>query len=1107
MHGRNTSEPARGFVHSLAALCLLLVGFVPGRLDGQELPFRHFTHENEINPLPGTAVTALYQDQTGFIWFAVYGSGVVRYDGKHMEVFGREEGAEMAAFSIRQDGLGRLWLGGIAGVRCSERPLDDYGPGEKIRFTNILGTLQFPEKRVNQHDQIYVDPHGHVWTGDMESIIRYRYDAAGTLVADTMPLTDIAEHQGEVLSFSTLADGRIGAMTVSRFLLVISPEELTYEKILFDAQSDVNARAATLQMLLDPSGQLWGVRSNGEIWRLGADDTTYMPERFVGSAGLAIRSLLITSEGHFLAGGIGTGLLQFSATDPARPRIYDEANGLLDANIWDMLQDREGNIWIATNGGLSRLPGDYQAFGHYSARISEAGQILPEPGVTSVLPVMPWKDGEDPLLVIGTGGGLSFVRKDHTSTILRVEDGMLENAVLDLSLDERGRLWIAGRKGISCISKSRHALALPGFDAPIGFKLWEEPYWMAHMAFAHMNLTKTAKVARSETDRSLIEAVFVMGATSLWMLAGDQVYYFSPDRFLGRLAQRCIEIDEQGYLMMGDDSRGLIRTRFPLTLERLEGLTYNVPTVQRFQGIRSISDDVFVRHNVVAGQDTVTSISAMIWLDSVLWLGTAHGIVIMSGDSLEKVHHLEQEGERTNSTMGFVFDPRSGLLWAATVGGLLGIDPVEKVERKKVQKKDGLVADFPWGYQSVVAAPSGALYFCTSKGLSIYDPIKDRPDTLGPKVVLRDFQLTEDPSGTNIIEMEYAALSYTYEDGITFQTRLVGFDADWTDATRSTQMRYTNLPALGASRKYDFQLRAFDEFGNVTDTPLSYSFLVRPPWYLTWWAFVAYIVLLGGSVYAYVHYRTRALLKKQRQLEAAVAERTAEVVRQRDVIMEEKDRSEALLLNILPTEVAEELKLNGSSPARSFEEVTVLFTDFKGFTTISEQMSAGDLVEEINVCFQAFDHIVGKYQIEKIKTIGDAYLAAGGLQSPRKTGPKEVVLAALEMQAFMKAHRQQNSAIGAMSFEMRCGIHSGPVVAGIVGVKKFQYDIWGDTVNTAARMESSGEIDRVNISADTYRLLQNDPDLTFTYRGLISAKNKGDLQMYFVEPVAQTPTS
>jgi class 3 adenylate cyclase len=221
------------------------------------------------------------------------------------------------------------------------------------------------------------------------------------------------------------------------------------------------------------------------------------------------------------------------------------------------------------------------------------------------------------------------------------------------------------------------------------------------------------------------------------------------------------------------------------------------------------------------------------------------------------------------------------------------------------------------------------------------------------------------------------------------------------------------------------------------------------------------------------------------------------VYRQRNKISKARKRSDELLLNILPSEVAEELKEKGSADAKHFDEVTVMFTDFKGFTQISEKLSPTELVNEIHTCFKSFDDIIGKHNIEKIKTIGDAYMCAGGLPVSNITHAEDVVKAALEIQKFMLEHLRQRKSEGKEIFEIRIGIHTGPVVAGIVGVKKFAYDIWGDTVNIASRMESSGEAGKVNISGATHELVKK--KFNFIHRGKIQAKNKGEIDMYFVE--------
>ena len=217
------------------------------------------------------------------------------------------------------------------------------------------------------------------------------------------------------------------------------------------------------------------------------------------------------------------------------------------------------------------------------------------------------------------------------------------------------------------------------------------------------------------------------------------------------------------------------------------------------------------------------------------------------------------------------------------------------------------------------------------------------------------------------------------------------------------------------------------------------------------------------------------------------------------IIEKEKDRSESLLLNILPAEIAEELKLKGSVDARDFDMVSVLFTDFEGFTRKSAKLSPKELIGELNNCFRAFDDICEKYGIEKIKTIGDAYMAAGGLPIPSDVSVKNTVLAALEMQSFIHNRTSQKRAKNKISFEMRIGIHTGSIVAGIVGVKKFQYDIWGDTVNMASRMQSNGEVGKVNISQHTYELIKDESNFAFEKRSKIQVKGKGEIEMYFVK--------
>jgi adenylate cyclase len=248
------------------------------------------------------------------------------------------------------------------------------------------------------------------------------------------------------------------------------------------------------------------------------------------------------------------------------------------------------------------------------------------------------------------------------------------------------------------------------------------------------------------------------------------------------------------------------------------------------------------------------------------------------------------------------------------------------------------------------------------------------------------------------------------------------------------------------------------------------------------------------------------ILENQKvELEKQVNERTQELQETNEelnttlqIVEQERQKSDNLLLNILPAETAQALKETGTAKPKHYDLVSVLFTDFKGFSQIAEKLSPQEVIENLNTCFLALDEICERHNLEKIKTIGDSYMCAGGIPVANTSNPIDCVSAGLEMQAWMANWKQEKEAKGELAWELRLGIHSGAVVAGVIGKNKFAYDIWGDAVNLASRMESSGEAGKVNISGATYELVKD--KFQCTYRGKIEAKNKGEVEMYFVAP-------
>lgn len=260
------------------------------------------------------------------------------------------------------------------------------------------------------------------------------------------------------------------------------------------------------------------------------------------------------------------------------------------------------------------------------------------------------------------------------------------------------------------------------------------------------------------------------------------------------------------------------------------------------------------------------------------------------------------------------------------------------------------------------------------------------------------------------------------------------------------------------------------------------------------------VVLLGALI-------NIVLIKKEKKrLRASVKQMKHELIAERDKVKKQnralekhKQRADHLLYNMLPQETADELINKGVAKARHYSSATVMFSDIKGFTKIAEDFRPQELVKILDKYFTIFDEVIEKYHVEKIKTIGDSYMAVGGVPSRNVSNPFDVVLAALEIQQILKEMKHHFIAQNQRYLEVRIGVHTGELTAGIIGKKRYAYDVWGNTVNVAHRMEENCEAEHVNISSKTHQIIA--PLFHTTYRGKIDAKNKGKLAMYYVDAI------
>ncbi len=771
--------------------------------------------------------------------------------------------------------------------------------------------------------------------------------------------------------------------------------------------------------------------------------------------------------------------------------------------VEDLELDKEGNLWVATEEGLA---------------IIESGQLTQgRKNISFVHPISSAKgtaisgrfkeiecDNGGRLWFTSYGGGLYlFDPQSMSYSVLNLQNGKSSkpktvNAVFDIE-DAEGIQWYRMRDTVLSYNPKTEAfkvIDLKESDQPEkGIAQVLNLSWAADgriMAtyqggpFVLLDPeTQKQEYVPFEPNHNFPRGVLKTYRDSggaLWVSTyhgilrhpGSDLTEF--DTIVHDFDGRDIIEDEDGLIWVGSWNQGIARID-PITFE-----------TKRF-------DPTLFDDTGLLGSDAHHLVQTR---DGRIWTLTSKGLNFYDREK-DQFEFIDPSANNELLLTDFFARDSQGNVWFSSLRGLIHW----KRKTKKVMFLDEDYGLPNTEFYEVKSAHDGDIYVSTGVGCIHFDP-KQVPDPIIPGKVLFTSILLENEEGQskksllgkeeiqisyreNFVEIDFAPLNFNLDGKINYEYMLDGGSGVWVDIGLETKVSFLDIP----HGEYELKVRGrndWDEYGPVSVI----SFRVSPPWWYSKLAIAAYVIMMVLAVLLYNRLRTEKLRLRQKKLERIVEERTEE-------ISLERDRSESLLLNILPAEIAQELKYNGQAEAKKLDHVTVLFTDFKGFTQYSEKVSPEALVEDLHESFTAFDEIMAKHGVEKIKTIGDAYMAAGGLPTPNDTHPQDVLEAAFEIRDFIEKGKAKKIKNGLPYFEIRIGIHTGPVVAGIVGVKKFSYDIWGDTVNTAARMESSGHEGKVNISQTTYGMVNELSDYSFESRGKINAKGKGELEMYFVE--------
>jgi ligand-binding sensor domain-containing protein/class 3 adenylate cyclase len=851
----------------------------------------------------------------------------------------------------------------------------------------------------------------------------------------------------------------------------------------------------------DKSGNLWLATNKGLNKITPTEDgikvKVYLAERS-GLSGNVLSSVLVDSQDNLWAGTTGEGLnkIKFGLNKEFNVSIFRQNENrqwsLLNNLVHHLFEDRSGTIWVGTNNGISKFDPKKQGFVHFNFEINNKNS-LNDPNVWAIL------EDSRGLLWVGTREGLNLIDRNsgrfyHYPRKAYNPNSLNNNSILSLEEDGQGRIWVGAVDGLFI------------FDLDETTFIGEYKKIKYRPDSPHLDDRRIYEIVYDKRgylwvgSREGLSRIKLDDFSFLFFRKDHEFTSTIPDNIV-----RAIRVDRNNQVWIGTDNGGIAKVVEGNTLEEFDFINF----------VNNQTDTFSISNNMVA---TIWECTEQ---DDVLWIGTyGGGVNKFNVKENSFLRFTEENGLANNAVYGILGD-NNGYLWMSTNRGLSRFNLKEMVF-KNFEENDGIQSN-EFNIGAYHKSQSGELFFGGINGFNAFFPDKIVSNTKEPQMAITEVLLFNKPLSIdsiilnthislaeeinltyrqNNLTIEFAALHYSFPLKNTYKYIMEGLEEDTTYSGMEHKAHYTSLPP----GEYTFKVWGANSDGLWASEPAKLNIIITPPFWATWWFRSVMILLIGGGIFYYYRSRLLAIKRQKEILEKLVKKRTKEIFDQKEKIEQqnklleaEKAKSEKLLLNILPEETAEELKTKGKASARNYRRVSVMFTDIKGFTSITEKLKPQDLVSKLDSLFIGFDEIIQKYNIEKIKTIGDSYMCAGGLPIRNQSNPIDMVLAGLEIQRYMKHVGAQISEDIENPWRLRIGIHTGDVTAGVIGTKRFAYDIWGDTVNVASRMEESGEPDTVNVSGKTYEIIE--PYFVCTYRGKIPAKNKGHIDMYFVHGI------
>lgn len=708
---------------------------------------------------------------------------------------------------------------------------------------------------------------------------------------------------------------------------------------------------------------------------------------------------------------------------------FDSKNGLSDDKVSKITQDREGNIWFATDrGGIERLS---QSKFKTTTMSTTINAIAEDPGRKVV-----WLAGDDGLYCLEKN---TFIENPLTrmcrNVRIRDVEASKDGTLLVSCYEKLGQIIVSPDNSIRNLTKDN---GLPGMKVRVAIKASDGLIYIGTTTGLGIYDERSGKVSTlSKKD----------GVSNDYIMA--------------------IYEDSSGEIWCGTDGGGMFTLKdgkLNKTYSTADGLIGNV---------------IFKIYELTEGD---------------FWITTGTGISRLNLASGEITNYNSRNGLGADGVFQAIPD-YTRTVWMTSNSGIFcatmdEMDAIASGQTIKINSKffgqsDGLISGGVTSTSKSMKDSLGRIWFTLIDGFAIYDPLNVTANKTAPLVKIQEYtvdnekyvwrgeKVTLEPD-TKRIEIKFTGLSFVSSEQTQFKSRLQGFENDYSLWSTSRSVSYTNL----RHGKYRFSVIAANSDGVESQNLQEIEIIKKPFFYETIWFWLSVAAVVIGAVYLAIHHKFSRMKKYQIQLEKAVQDRTKDLVA-------EEEKTTHLLLNVLPADIAEELKDNpDKTVAKKYMHASVLFSDIIDFTRMSDTLSAEEIVRLLNELTTRFDERAKREGVEKIKTIGDGYMAATGLVE--NADDESVIRLVRFARGILDDVRDFNRS-SQIKVQVRIGINTGNLVAGVIGKSKFIYDLWGDTVNVACRMQESGAPKKIHVTESTYQATKD----SFSYERLPDTQIKG----------------